>query len=150
MKFQYRKLPKGGKYKYITQADYSHAVRLPRAWWYGGPTGDFVQIIEGNRLYIKCGYAWDGPSGPTIDTPSTIRASLVHDALYQLMKEGLLNIKYRKYADDLFKEILIEDVKEKLAEKGGFWKCLIPVGILRAHVWHFFVRTCAANRAKPK
>ena len=37
------------------------------------------------------GYGRDGPSGPTLDTRDFIRGSLVHDALYQLMREGLLD-----------------------------------------------------------
>ena len=39
-------------------------------------------------LYISKGYSWDGPSGPAIDTPDWIKASLVHDALYQLIREN--------------------------------------------------------------
>lgn len=45
------------------------------------------------------GYAWDGPSGPIIDAKSTMRGSLVHDALYQLMREGHLGVEHRVMAD---------------------------------------------------
>ena len=61
------------------------------------------ELIVGNR------YAWDGPSGPTFDTPTNMRASLFHDALCQLIGEGLLDKKYRKYADELLRTHMLED-----------------------------------------
>ena len=57
----------------------------------------------------KTGYCWDGPSGPTFDTAATIRASLIHDILYQAMAEGLISIKFRRIADLIFLSILRED-----------------------------------------
>jgi len=41
----------------------------------------FIGLTTDGELTIKNRYAWDGPSGPTIDTKSFIRGSLVHDAL---------------------------------------------------------------------
>lgn len=41
-------------------------------------------------LTINADYPWDGPSGPTIDTPSFMRGSLVHDAMYEMLRLGLL------------------------------------------------------------
>ncbi len=60
-------------------------------------------------LTIYARYAWDGPSGPTFDTPTNMRASLFHDALCQLTGEGLLHRKYRKYADELLRIHMLED-----------------------------------------
>jgi hypothetical protein len=60
-------------------------------------------------LAIHRGYAWDGASGPTFDDKTNMRASLVHDALYQLMREKLLSRSYRKYADELLRDMIIED-----------------------------------------
>lgn len=71
---------------------------------------NFIRLDYAGLLTIKEGYAWDGPSGPTEDTPSFMRGSLVHDALYQLMREGLLDRDdYRKPADELLKKICLED-----------------------------------------
>jgi hypothetical protein len=42
------------------------------------------------------GYAWNGPSGPTLDTRNFMRGSLVHDALYQLMREGRMDNGLRR------------------------------------------------------
>ena len=53
---------------------------------------DFLRIVneeDGSYLLIKDGYAWDGASGPTIDTKNTQTASLVHDGLWQLIAAGL-------------------------------------------------------------
>ena len=41
-------------------------------------------------LTVFADYPWDGPSGPTIDTPSFMRGSLVHDVLYEMLRLGLL------------------------------------------------------------
>ena len=61
-------------------------------------------------LTIKDGYAWDGPSGPTVDTLDFMRGSLVHDVLYQLMRLGALDYKiYRKRADEILREICLAD-----------------------------------------
>ena len=60
-------------------------------------------------LLVKAHYAWDGPSGPTFDRSENMRASLFHDALCQLIGEGLLDKKYREYADKLFRQHCLED-----------------------------------------
>jgi len=55
-----------------------------------GVGNDFVYLGKSGMLVIRKGYAWDGPSGPTVDTRDSLRGSLVHDALYQLMREGYI------------------------------------------------------------
>lgn len=71
---------------------------------------EFVELDGEGLLTIKKAYAWDGPSGPVIDTPLNMRASVVHDALYQLMRlEELKSRKWRKTADKLFRDICKED-----------------------------------------
>jgi hypothetical protein len=61
---------------------------------------EFV-IVEGGWVRIRDGYAWDGPTGPVIHTTSWVRASLVHDVFYQMMRAGWVPYSYRKRADDL-------------------------------------------------
>lgn len=56
-------------------------------------------LHDTGRLEVRRGYAWDGPSGPTIDTKSFMRASVVHDVFYQCMREGTLPSSMRKLAD---------------------------------------------------
>lgn len=62
-------------------------------------------------LKIRAGYAWDGPSGPTVDSPAFMRGSLVHDALYQMIRRGHLAPPddWRLKADVLLREICAED-----------------------------------------
>ncbi len=71
---------------------------------------EYIVLYKTGKIWIRKGYAWDGPSGPTIDTLNFMRGSLVHDALYQLMRgEYLDKNQYRKAADQLLQKICIED-----------------------------------------
>ena len=94
-------------YKYQLAHDYHDQIPItsPRKI-----DTQFIALdIEGN-LIIKCGYAWDGTSGPVIDTSFNLRASLVHDALYQLMRNNKLPAKVSKDdADQLFRKMCKED-----------------------------------------
>ena len=80
MKACYRKLH---KYKYQLTDDYYIRIDIR-------PGQDlefrFLSLSSDGILTIRKSYAWDGPSGPTIDTMDFMRGSLVHDALYQLMR----------------------------------------------------------------
>jgi hypothetical protein len=92
-----------------------------------------VGLDEGGRLRIARAYTWDGASGPTFDTPATMRASLVHDALYQLMRERNLDASVsRAPADELLREIMLVD---------GARPC-------RAEAWLWAVRRFAASAAR--
>jgi hypothetical protein len=70
---------------------------------------DYLLLDKQGRLSIKCGYAWDGPSGPTFDTPDFMEGSLIHDALYQLIRMGLLPRSVRKEADQELRDICLEN-----------------------------------------
>jgi hypothetical protein len=69
----------------------------------------YVRLDTDGLLIVREGYAWDGASGPAIDTPSLMRGSLVHDALYQLIRLGVLDEDKRKPADRLLYQMVIED-----------------------------------------
>lgn len=98
----YRKLR---KYKYQLTNEYKTTIRIKD---YDIDTS-FLKLTPSGELTIKAKYAWDGPSGPTIDTKTFMRGSLVHDALYQLIRENHLPANLRKTADDILKEINKED-----------------------------------------
>lgn len=70
---------------------------------------DYVQLTLGGDLHISKGYAWDGASGPAINTTSFVRPSLVHDALYQLIRMGVVPRDCRAAADRLLGQMLRED-----------------------------------------
>lgn len=99
-------------YKYVLFERYqiSTGIRIPKplAYFYLTMTTDGV-------LTIAADYAWDGPSGPAIDTKNFMRGSLVHDALYQLMRLGALDASvYRKQADELLRQICLQDGMSRL------------------------------------
>lgn len=99
---RYRRL-KGYKY----QLEESEYYNLPSSFDGIDVSTNYI-IIVGNRLMIKEGYAWDGPSGPTIDTKTFMYGSLVHDSLYQLIRQGLLQKRLRIEADRLLRQICIK------------------------------------------
>jgi hypothetical protein len=68
----------------------------------------FVGLKDDGTLKIKRYYAWDGATG-AIDTNTNLRASLLHDAFYQLIKLEALPKDKRKAVDKLFRDICIED-----------------------------------------
>ena len=74
----------------------------------------YIDLYYDGHMIIREGYCWDGPSGPTIDTKNFMRGSLIHDALFQLMREGKLLRSRRKDADLLLKQICLEDGMSRL------------------------------------
>ena len=73
-------------------------------------SGDYVLLSKEGKIVIKKRYAWDGPSGPTFDTLNFMRGSLVHDALYQLMREKkLIKAAHRDPADRLLQKMCEDD-----------------------------------------
>ena len=92
MQISYRDLP---NWKYQLLRDWYTDTEM---------TGHYIEnqmftLHLSGRLIVKRGYAWDGPSGPTIDTKTFMRASVVHDVFYQCMREGQLPKSSRKLAD---------------------------------------------------
>ncbi len=93
-------------YKYQLQQDYCLVTPVYPA---AAIRSEYLTLSLVGVLSIKRGYAWDGPSGPALDTKNFIRGSLVHDALYQLMGEHGLDIGHREEADQLLRTICRED-----------------------------------------
>lgn len=93
----------------------------------------WIELETNGRLTIKFGYAWDGPSGPALDTKSFMRASLVHDALFQLMRLQALSPDWRDEADAEMHRVCRED------------------GMSRVRAWYTYqiVRRFGASAASP-
>jgi len=72
-------------------------------------------------LIVHYGYAWDGPSGPTLDrwSRSAMRASLPHDVFYQAIRLGLLPNFVKGAADGYFRKLCLEDGMSKT--RAGLW-----------------------------
>lgn len=68
----------------------------------------YLSLTMEGKLIIGSGYQWDGASGG-IDTQNTMRASLIHDALFQLIREKVLPREFRKNADLMYYQILRND-----------------------------------------
>lgn len=67
-------------------------------------------VIVDNKLAVANGYAWDGASTGLPWTPKKwLRPSLVHDALYQLIRESQLPMERRRDADNIFYQLLREN-----------------------------------------
>ena len=92
-------------YKYQLVASYTCSISIIGQQ----AESEFIALASDGTLIVRRGYAWDGPSGPTVDTPNFMRGSLVHDALYQLMREGLLSTEFRSAADLILRDICRED-----------------------------------------
>ncbi len=100
-----------GLYKYQLVQDYTSFVSI-FGWKIDTP---YIKLNTEGKLTLKTGYAWNGPSGPTIDTKNFMRGSLVHDALYQLMRMGRLPRKSCRYsADCILRRMCIEDGMSKI------------------------------------
>lgn len=93
-------------YKYQLAEDYFHA--LPFDFDSVVPFSDGFLRWSPSILIIKAGYAWDGASGPAIDTSDIMRASLVHDALYQCIRQGYIPHELKSACDSEFKRICEE------------------------------------------
>lgn len=95
---------KGG-YKYQLVEDYEVKIKI-------FPENDilnkYISLYTNGTLWIKEGYAWDGAT-MAISSKTFMRGSLVHDALYQLMREGELPQYARKLADIELRNICLED-----------------------------------------
>ena len=117
-------------YKYNLHSDHSYETKFivenPKDL-------GLLKISTHGTLSIKNGYSWDGPSGPTIDSKNFMQGSLVHDALYQLIREGVLPMTQRKRADEIMREICLED------------------GMSKFRAWYLYrgVRRFGASSAKP-
>ena len=106
MKIYYRDLP---TWKYQLEYDWATLVDIRDH----SAKGDFYRLYPTGSLIVSRGYCWDGPSGPTFDTKSFMRGSVVHDVLYQMIRRGELPSSYRKQADLELDKLLKED--------GMFW-----------------------------
>ena len=82
------------------------------------PGRAYIYLSSGGRLTIFSGYAWNGPDGAIISTSHFMRASLVHDAIYQLIRRRAISEDFRLYADTLLKKMCRKDGISRL---GAWW-----------------------------
>ncbi len=80
----------------------------------------YFELDTNGFLIIKQGYCWDGASG-TFDTKNIMRASLVHDCVYQMIRTGLLSYTNKGEVDKLFHIICKEDGMNYIYAKICYW-----------------------------
>jgi len=98
------KYKKGYKYQLCEEAYFITDCRPKK-----DITTQFLILTTRGELTIRSGYAWDGPSGISIDTKGFMRGSLVHDALYQLLRTGLINEGTKQKADNKLHQVCVND-----------------------------------------
>lgn len=93
----------------------------------------FVFLDTDGVLRIYRGYAWDGCTNAP-DNDSNMLAGLVHDALYQLMQEDVLDKSFKPLADEMLRNVM---------ESQGAFK-------ITANLFHLAVKEFGGLHMKPK
>lgn len=93
-----------------------------------------VTLKTTGELFIREYFTWDGASGPAIDTVSAIRGSCEHDALFYLFRQGLLDQKWFKEANNQIEQTCLADGMHEI----------------RADVWEFTLNRFGRDAANPK
>jgi hypothetical protein len=101
--------------KYAIYTDVGDSKQLQSDFWFEiTPPGyhaeyGFIYVYPNGQVKVKAGFAWDGASGPTIDTIDSVCAALGHDVMYKLMGQKLLPSSYKDEADQWFYMRLVND-----------------------------------------
>ena len=93
----------------------------------------YMSMLDDGMLLVKAGYAWDGSSIPHkklfrfislgfYDPDKYCKiASLIHDALCQAMREGLLPAEFKLAADVLYCEMCLEGGMSQEQANRRYW-----------------------------
>lgn len=95
-----------GKSRYQLADDYVIDIGFPHST---GLRADYVDLSTDGVLSIERGFTWDGVTGLAFNTRNFARASLVHDAIFHLMREVGRDPELHEKADDLFRTIALDD-----------------------------------------
>ena len=68
----------------------------------------YLSLSADGWLCVRAGYCWDGATWCP-DLKSIMRGSLFHDALYQLMRLGLIDATCREMADKMLRRCCLDD-----------------------------------------
>lgn len=128
-----------GGYKYLLQNRYFVQTQIFPA---EDIVTEYITLLRSGLMIIERRYAWDGPSGPAIDTPSVMAGSLVHDAGYQLIREGYLPESFKAEFDALLKRIIKED---SCLDKSRFQKLRCAINRIRAEYFYDAVEIFGTN-----
>lgn len=99
------------------------------------------ELLPCGLLTIKRCYRWDGPSGPTVDTPSFMRSSCAHDVIFQCLREWLFGLITEEEFQSIFGKAN-KDLQRISEEDGMMWP---RHGIVKLSVQKF-----GEKHARPK
>lgn len=102
-------------YTFYGTPHHDHMIELPN-----------MKLNMDGDLTLRRRFRWDLGSGPAIDTPSMITASLYHDAICRLWNGGLVTYKDRRKADKYFRKLLIKFG----AGRFRAWYCYLAVTLI--------------------
>ena len=108
--------------KYVLSEDYMLQTPVTGA----DVIDPWFRLFPDGRLHILAGFAWDGPSGPTLDTKDSLRASLVHDVFCILMRDGRLAFDRQAAVNDHFRDLCVEDGMP--AWRAWLWHAGVEIG----------------------
>ena len=116
----YKEIARGEyKYQLLKMMEFRTDIRPDRRAEF--PCGQpFVSLDTNGRLCTEKGYAWDG-ADLCPDVKAVMRASLAHDAIYQLIRKRELPRSSRAEADRLFRRLCIEDGMSTALAWPAFW-----------------------------
>lgn len=101
--------PHGYKYQLALTYEHEFITPVPEDMPDLGRINDYIHLdAPFEKITLAKGYAWDGATMAT-DAERFMRASLVHDALYQIMAAGILSWRFKRFADVEMRKIAIED-----------------------------------------
>ena len=103
-----------------------------------------LEVIDSETILLtfKAGYGYDANSGG-LRTKSWIFPSLVHDGLYNLMRDGVLDRSLRKNAD----KAMLHFLRLSMA-RGGYFSRVF--GNARAKMSYLAVRQLGAKHVLPR
>jgi hypothetical protein len=103
----------------------------------------YFDILPNGHITVRAGYCWDGASGPTFDTPASMRGSLIHDIIYQCLREGqLLDGEYNKKKHSTIRLLADREIYSMCREDGMRW--------VRASCWYMGVRLAGSKHCRPR
>lgn len=106
----YSKLSSVVKYRLECEFQYQLDIDL-RPWHAQDIETRFMALSLDGLLTLRPGFLWDGPTGPMPDRAEMMRGSLVHDALYDLMRLKKLDRDpaIRAVADRAMHDLFVAD-----------------------------------------
>lgn len=93
---------------------YKYQSRCPMVYFAGifperDISTDLIVLRRNGWMWVAPYFAWDGASGPALDTRSTMRSSHFHDAAAALMRMGELPMDFRIQANETYRRLMVAD-----------------------------------------